>query len=81
MVEDGSVGMGVDGSGVGDGPSVGGGPGVSATTVLTTAVISKGVGPTGVDSPLAGMIGAHAERSIVKTIMKEWIVFIPASLF
>jgi hypothetical protein len=67
--------MGVGGSGVGEGPSVGGGPTVSAITVLTSAVISIGV-----DSPLAGMIGAHAERNTTRIIVKAVNFFIEASL-
>ena len=70
-MEDGSVGIGVGGSGVGEGPSVGGGPAVSAITVLTSAVISIGV-----ETPLPGMIGAHAERNTTRIIVKALNFFI-----
>ena len=73
-MEDDSVGIGVSGMGVGDGPSVGGGPAVSAITVLTSAVISIGV-----EIPLPGMIGAHAVRNTARRIVKTVIFFISAS--
>src|SRR5687767_12921737 len=73
--EDSRVGIGVEGSAVGEGPSVGGGPTVSATTVLMTAVISMGVA-----SPLPGMMGAHAERKTRRITVKTIIFFIQASL-
>ena len=78
-MEDGRVGIGVAGTGVGEGPSVGGGPAVSAITVLITAVISMGVDSPGVDSPLPGMIGPHAERNTTRIIVKAIIFFIEAS--
>ena len=65
--------MGVAGTGVGDGPSVGGGPGVSAITVLITAVISIGV-----ETPLPGMMGAHAATNTTR-MMKAILFFISAS--
>jgi hypothetical protein len=57
--------MKVAGTGVGEGPSVGGGPAVSGITVLTSAVITIGV-----DTPLAGTIGAQAAREIERTTVK-----------
>jgi hypothetical protein len=69
--------MEVAGIGVGAGPSVGGGPTVSATAVLTTAVISIGVDTP---APLSGMIGPQAVRNTARTI-KTVIFFISASLF
>jgi hypothetical protein len=74
-LEDGSVGMGVDGMGVGEGPPVGGGPGVSATTVLTSAVMTIGV-----DRSLSGMIGAHPASNTPIKIVKLVIFFRSASL-
>jgi hypothetical protein len=50
---------------------VGSGPGVSAITVLTSAVISIGVG-----SPFPGMIGAHAERNTTRITLKAINFFI-----
>jgi hypothetical protein len=67
--------MGVAGTGVGEGPSVGGGPGVSAITVLISAVIAIGV-----ETALLGMIGAHAARNIARTV-KAINLFIAASSF
>jgi len=73
-VEDGSVGIGVGGTGVGDGPSVGGGPAVSAITVLTSAVISIGVGIL-----FSGIIGAQAVRNTARRIVKPVSFFTSAS--
>ena len=73
-MEDDSVGIGVGGTGVGEGPAVGGGPAVSAITVLTSAVISIGV-----EIPLPGMIDVHAARNITRTIVKVVNFFISAS--
>src|SRR5688572_19643386 len=73
-MEDGSVEIGVGGTGVGDGPSVGGGPAVSAITVLTSAVISMGVGLL-----LSGMIGVHEVRNTARSIVKVVNFFISAS--
>src|SRR6266508_639058 len=66
--------MGVAGTGVGEGPSVGGGPGVSATTVLTSAVISIGV-----EIPLPEGEAAHALRNSAR--VKANSFFIEASLY
>jgi len=77
-VEAGSVGMEVAGIGVGADPSVGGGPTVSATAVLTIAVISIGVDTP---APLSGMIGPQAVRNTARTIIKTVDFFISASLF
>jgi hypothetical protein len=74
-VEEGSVGMGVAGTAVGEGPSVGGEPGVSAMTVLTTAVISTGVE---MPPPLPGVTGAHAVTRAAR-IVKAIHLFISAS--
>jgi hypothetical protein len=78
-VEEGRVGMGVAGIGVGEGPSVGGGPIVLATTVLTSAVITIGVTAPLPPLPLAGIIGAHAARTIAKRIVKAVDFFISVS--
>ena len=67
--------MGVGGAGVGKGPAVAGGPAVSAITVLTSAVISIGV-----EVPLPGMIGAHAETNTPTITVKAINFFIEASL-
>jgi hypothetical protein len=74
-VEDGSVGIRVDGTGVGEGPSVGGGPSVSGIVVLTIAVIS-----TGVEILLCVTAGVHELRNITRTTVKVVNVFIVASL-
>jgi hypothetical protein len=72
-VEDGSVGMRVDSTGVGEGPSVGGGPGVSGITVLTIAVISIGV-----ETPPCMTLDVQAVRNIMRTAVKAVSFFISA---